>query len=167
MEITQELLHRLFRYDKDSGHLIWREPLHSTSRPPLGERAGCVKKCCGYRDIKIDGKPYKAHRLVWMYHFGEWPRGELDHVNLVKDDNRIENLRLATRSQNCANKRGLVGLKGVHLRYVRSDGSRRWVGMIKVSGRQRFLGYFDCPAAAACAYQIAADEEFGPFARHG
>lgn len=57
----------------------------------------------GYKIIKIKRQQYKAHRLVYAIHFGCFPKGELDHINRIRDDNRIENLRLATREMNVRN----------------------------------------------------------------
>jgi hypothetical protein len=94
---------------------------------------------------------------------GEWPKEELDHINLVKGDDRWENLREAKHVENMRNLRGksngIVGLKGV--------GPKRdkYRARIKIEGKEISLGSFDCPAAASFAYQISADKNFGEFAR--
>jgi hypothetical protein len=68
----------------------------------------------GYRLIGVDGRWHKAHRLAWLYMTGSWPREQIDHINLIKNDNRFENLREATQTQNHANTRARRrGLKGI------------------------------------------------------
>jgi hypothetical protein len=104
-----------------------------------------------------------AHRVAWLYMTGEWPSECVDHINGDKLDNRWCNLRAATHTQNnqsSFDKKNSLGLRGVtkHFR----GGFR---ATIKVSGKQRSLGYFRCPAAAHFAYIVAADdlfEEFSP-----
>ena len=62
----------------------------------IGNPAGKVNKSHGYREIRIDGKTYKEHRLIWFWYYGEMPLNEVDHINRIRTDNRIENLREAT-----------------------------------------------------------------------
>jgi len=98
----------------------------------------------GYLIIKIKGRKYKAHRLVYAFHFGEFPPGELDHINRVRDDNRIENLRNATRFQNVRNSVIEVnpdtGVRGVHFdRYTKGLKSRYTTKLGKKTYRFRTL----------------------------
>lgn len=119
----------------------------------------------GYVHVRINGRLYRAHRLAWLWTTGEWPSGLLDHVNGDPTDNRFENLRLATDSQNGANrgpnKNNKVNLKGV----CWAKRERRWRATITVQRKQSCLGYYTCPAAAHFAYIIAADRCFGEFSR--
>ncbi|MCR1833101.1 HNH endonuclease [Oceanobacillus caeni] len=90
----------------------------------------------GYLIIKIKGKQFKAHRIVYAMHYGYFPDGELDHINRVRDDNRIENLRLATRKENTLNtnrkpneQTGVVGVyidktKGLKKKYATKLGGK-------------------------------------------
>jgi len=97
--ITQKLLQEKFEY-KD-GNLIYK--IVSSKRKKIGDIAGTPNK--GYIEIQIDGKKNQAHRLIYIYHNGEIPDGfEIDHINNLRYDNRIENLRLLTHSQNCKNR---------------------------------------------------------------
>jgi len=108
---------------------------------------------------------FSAHKLVWLYVTGEWPTADIDHINMNTSDNRMENLRLATKSQNAANRRvtraSKSKLKGVSW----SKAADKWVGQICVDNNRLYLGVFDCPAAAHLAYVVASDKHFGVFAR--
>ena len=118
-----------------------------------------------YITIVVDGKHYRAHRLAWFYVHGKWPTKHLDHANGDPSDNRISNLREATRSQNMANARkprnNTSGLKGVSRR---SDG-KKWVAQIMVRGVKFHLGSFDRPEDAHAVYCKAAAIHQGAFAR--
>lgn len=117
----------------------------------------------GYLLIKFDGRNISAHRLAWLIHYGQFPDGNLDHVNGQKKDNRISNLRVATYQQNNANRRGwknsTSGIKGVGIK------NGRWMAQITVDRKNKHLGYFDTKEQAAKAYAIAAAANFGEFAR--
>lgn len=114
-----------------------------------------------YSYIRVDRTSYLAHRLAWLITYGEWPVGDIDHINGNKQDNRIANLRLATRSQNCANTRcrSKVGLKGV----VKIK--NRYRAQITVKRKPVYLGLFDTPADAHRAYVAAANAAFGEYSR--
>jgi hypothetical protein len=90
----------------ETGRICWTM---RKKRVEAGRVAGVIKRGPhsqggGYRIICIDQKQYRAHHLVWVWVYGEWPSVEIDHINGNRDDNRIENLRLATASQNRTNK---------------------------------------------------------------
>src|ERR1035438_8105715 len=99
--ITTHRLRQLFDYDAETGELIRKVALSRSSK--VGEVAGFVGTN-GYRYASVDGKTYPLHRLVWIWH-GLNPLAEPDHKNTNPSDNRIENLRPATRSQNMQNRR--------------------------------------------------------------
>jgi hypothetical protein len=132
-------------------------------------RAGLITAAVdsnGHIQIRVDKKRYRAHRLAWFYMTGCWPAAQIDHINGIRADNRWENLREATNTQNVINGKlrddNPTGFKGVTLD---SEGRRKWRARITVDGKQRFLGYFDTPEAAAEAYKAAAVAAFGQFAR--
>lgn len=129
-----------------------------------GKRAGYLRPD-GYRSVASGGKNYLEHRVVWFLCTGSHPDGPIDHVNLIKSDNRFENLRLCTLSENQANravtKRSTSGLKGVYWH----NKDKRWWAKIQVRGKASYLGQFDTPEEAHRAYMIAAEEAFGEFSR--
>lgn len=113
--------------------------------------------------ISLDGRLYLSHRLAWLYAFGEWPPDQIDHVNGVREDNRLCNLRKASNAENMQNQRrakpgNKSGLLGA--RFNRRDG--RWRSDITTSGKRVFLGQFDTAQEAHRAY-LAAKAEAHPF----
>jgi hypothetical protein len=128
-----------------------------------GSVAGSVNSR-GYRGIKINGRQYQSSRLAFLYMRGEWPSGEIDHKNRDRLDNRFDNLRESSRSQNMANKdKRSDNTSGVHGVYWRSAAGR-WLATIQVAGKRRHVGQFSNKYAAARAYDKAALEAWGEFA---
>lgn len=159
--LTIERLRQILRYDPETG--IWTWLVRKNNRLKAGGRAG--SNAGRYWMIKIDGKSYTAHHLAFFYMEGRWPKDELDHEDTNTFNNAWKNLREATRSQNCANRRlhknNTSGFKGVIWHKQR----QRWAAQIKRNGTTKHLGFFDTPELAASAYAIAAQETFGQFAR--
>lgn len=164
MRLTAERLRELLAYDPATGIFVWKRradvPARWNSRY-AGTIAGTISR--GYVRISIDDRSHQAHRLAWLWSYGRWPAGELDHKNCVGDDNRLSNLRPASRSQNIANSRSRSagGLKGTYFNKKRG----RWQARISVNGRDFHLGCFGAPDAAHAAYAAAAIRHFGEFAR--
>jgi hypothetical protein len=154
-DITQDLLRQFFSYREDGNLIVIKKRLYSDK---IGCPAGYIKKKDGYRYICLFGKKRLAHRLVFMYHKGFVPK-EIDHINRIKSDNRIENLRASTRSQNMANKTKKSGFlskyKGVT---ISSDGK------YQVTVKREYIGVFENEIDAAKAYDKVAKELFGEFA---
>jgi len=110
----------------------------------------------------VDSQFYYGHRLAWWLHYGKWPTGEIDHINGNKSDNRIVNLRLATRGQNVDNrKKHRTGPKGA-FRFKRGP---KWTAQIRHDGVKYHLGVFDDERIAHEAYCEAARRLKGEFAR--
>lgn len=160
--LTHDLLRQLLHYDEATGAFTW---LVSRQRVKAGDAARPKCNAQGYKDIKIGGKLYAAHRLAWLYTRGCWPDGQVDHINGDRGDNRACNLRLATNRQNQQNQKkrsdNSSGLKGVSWNSAR----RKWIAQIKVAGEKKYLGGFDTAAEAHSAYVSAANAAFGEFAR--
>ena len=116
--------------------------------------------------MMVDRVVYRAHHLAWFYVHGFFPFSDMDHVNGNPSDNRIKNLRLATRSQNCSNsklrKDNGYGVKGVTLRQ-----NGRWIAQIQVAKKKFYLGSFGTAEAAHRRYHEAARELHGAFANTG
>src|SRR4051812_32087311 len=96
--LTQARLQQVLRYNRRTGVFYWRAPIRAVRGSPAGAR-----NSWGYWQTRIDGKQYKNHRLAWLYVYGCFPNGRLDHKNRNNSDNRISNLRVATPGQNRAN----------------------------------------------------------------
>lgn len=173
--MDQKLVKNLLRYDSDTGHFYWLErPLSMFSDVKMrlrncnawntkfaGVRAGYVSGG-GYRYIMHMGKLHKEHRLAWLYVYGNFPVGSVDHIDGNRMNNRISNLRLANNSQNSINSvvvRGASGCRGIH--WVAHAG--KWRARIKINGRQVHIGYYSTKEAAAAAYADKVEEVFGEF----
>jgi hypothetical protein len=143
-------------YDQDTGHLTWLKPLRWRGRV-----AGTRNR--GYIVIWVKGRQWRAHRLVWAMHFGEWPPEQIDHINGDKADNRIANLRLATNKQNQANqgprRDNTSGMKGVSW----CEARRKWKAEIVVQGRYIYLGRFNSRISAFAARLEAEKIHHGKF----
>ena len=148
--ISQDELKQWLSYDKESGVFTW---IKSYNNQRLNKAAGSLDKD-GYVVIKIKGKQYRAHNLAWLYVYGMFPRVILDHIDMVKDNNRIDNLREVTHAENSQHKVKALstnkscGLLGVSL-HKRVN---RYRARIMTEGRRIMLGYFDCPKEAHEAY---------------
>lgn len=155
--VTGAKLKECFCYYPDTGDFI---RLTRLGRWGAGTNAGSLH-VQGYIIISIDKQLYKAHRLAWLYVHGEWPTHgfDIDHINGNRADNRITNLRLATRSQNNANSKtrrdNISGSRGVS----RWHRDHRWRATIN----GRHLGLYETKQEAQEAYSIAARQEFGDF----
>lgn len=164
--MTAERLREILKYDPSTGVFSWRVKFSRTSA--IGCVAGAVYMN-GRRYITIATQRYFAHRLAWLYVHGRWPNAQIDHKNMNRDDNRIENLREATNQQNIANRRvlpsNLLGIKGVGISSDRKRKPQRYRARIRVNDRLIHLGYFSTPELASAAYAEAAVKYFGEFAR--
>jgi len=99
MNLTREYLKSVLSYD--DGSLFWKNP--QSNRVKAGERAGTYVKTIGYRRVYVKGVPYLEHRLIYMYHHGYLPT-YLDHIDMNKLNNRIDNLRETNHSLNGHNQ---------------------------------------------------------------
>ena len=129
----------------------------------IGAQAGCVDNSTGYVRIHINGRLYYAHRLAWLYTHGRWPVEHVDHVNGVRADNRLCNLREATRTQNNRNSglsiRNTSGERGVDYH------KGRWRARVYMAGKTICLGEFADLDEAIAARRAAVRFYHGEFAR--
>lgn len=146
-----EYVSSLYRYDPDTGFIYNQR----------GERRG--GKSGGYIMIWLDGRNYYAHRIAWLLTHKRWPSCHIDHVNGDRSDNRLQNLRDATRQQNMQNRRRFnnnkLGVKGV----IKTHG--RYRAQLWRDGRFVLSKTFATIEEAAAAYRHASLEYFGVFAR--
>lgn len=172
IDLTYDRARELLAYDPETGALRWRvdhfAPDGRRVRRSAGMVAGTVVGAHRrnlYRHIKIDRRHYKAHRLAWLLVTGSWPEIDIDHRDGDGLNNSWINLREATDSENCANRRlsrrSRSGVKGVSW----DASSRKWKATIMAEGKNRHLGVFVEKADAAAAYEAAAIQHFGEFAR--
>lgn len=134
----------------------------------LFSRAGRVigaKRPDGYIVVRFWGRVMLAHRVAWFICYGSWPANDIDHINGNRSDNRICNLRLATRAQNIAYKahRNCNGFKGVS-KHSNHNRKKRYGATIHPNGKSIFLGWFETAEDAGRAYAAAAEKHYGEFA---
>ena len=149
MSITTKELRELFDYS--DGNLIWRVDKHRSKK---GTIAGS-KDTKGYMQIKINQKVYRLHRLIWLWHGKELPE-QLDHIDRNPLNNRIENLRAATQSQNQWNTtKADNGGVSFH------KASNKWRARIKIDNKEIYLGIFPTTEEARMVRQEAARRRWG------
>lgn len=171
------LLQQRVAYNPETGELTWKPCGVELFKNHAGwarwhtkfANKPVLKRSRGYVvvTVTVEGKEQyiMGHRLAWAFVTGEWPEKEIDHINTEKADNRFCNLREATNRENSTNK-GLSiantsGIKGVYL--LKRTG--RWHARIKKDKVMRHLGYFETAAQAEYAYNMAAIQLHGEFAR--
>ena len=162
--VPVERLRYVFIYDPLTGILTHR--IDRGQRARAGKEAGGMGHA-GYRLVSVDGVVLLAHRIAWAIHTGMWPEGHIDHINGVKSDNRICNLRVASNAENLRNQRKRVsnssGVKGVSW----NKQKQKWTAQIGIDGKDKYLGSFDNLNEAASCYQKAATELHKSFANFG
>jgi hypothetical protein len=164
-----EKLKSLLDYESDTGLFKWKMRAVAAREDKIfnsrfaGKTAGTINGH-GYVQINVSGRLHKAHRLAWLFAHGSCP-SLIDHINRDKTDNRICNLREATKAQNAVNSgataRSKTGVKGVSW----SDKENKWIAYIRVDGRSKRIGGFKDISAAASAYRSHSISLHGDFAR--
>lgn len=164
-----DYLRKRLRYEPETGKLFW---LDYEGMPPMwrsrwaGKEAFTYLVDKGYRVGKLDGVLFLAHRVAYAIHHGESPDDQIDHINGVKDDNRIGNLRVVSHQENHRNKPmrsdNTSGITGV----VWDKTKRKWRAQIKMNGRGVTLGYFETLDEAA-AVRKETSAKYGFTERHG
>ncbi len=165
MRITQERVRYLFDYNKETGELLYK--VRASNRVQVGDAAGWKsKKNKDKIYVSIDYKIHIASRIIWLWYYGEPVPDLIDHKDYNPSNNRIENLRAATKSQNMANqgiaKHNTSGIKGVG--FMKHTG--KWRAYIQHQSKFYHLGSFDTMEEAVAARSAAAERMQGEFARH-
>ena len=173
-QMTQDYLKLLLSYDEKTGVFTWRVRPIATfadrrgsltwNKRYAGNVAGSPDNK-GYLRINFGGMKYKSHRLAWLYVYGEWPE-TIDHINGVKSDNRIENLRDVSFKENMRNRpmtsKNQTGANGVELR----KGRKKYISSISINRKWIYLGSFDSLADAEIA-RVNANKLYGFHENHG
>lgn len=152
--ITQSELKKLVKYNKTTGLMTWAINMRK-NQVPAGKIVGSLNDS-GYMRTKINGKDYLCHRLIWLYVHGKWPENLIDHINGIKTDNRIKNLREANHKQNLSNvhkpsSRNKTGYLGVS--YIVRD--KIFMACIGVNLKTYNLGSYKTAKEASYAYLAA------------
>lgn len=151
------------RYDCMEGRLYWKKS--HRNHVIVNSECGCISKA-GYRVLRIEGKLYRTHRIIFLIENGRMPK-IIDHIDRNKLNNKITNLREVTVSQNGMNRgktrNNLSGYKGVY----RNARDNKFVAQIYVNGNHIYLGYTDTPEEAYELYKEAAQRYHGKFSNIG
>lgn len=180
-ELTYDEISKLLKYDPETGRLFWRKRspdqftggrqtaqhnCNAWNGKHAGQEALTADDGHGYRQGAIFDQKYQAHRVIWLLANREWPANKIDHINGIRDDNRLANLRSVTDTENCKNSRirsdNTSGVIGV----CWSKSSRKWHAQIYLGKRKTHIGYFTDLAQAIKARK-AAEVEFGYHPNHG
>lgn len=176
-ELTQARARSLFNYNPGTGELTWRDRPREDFATQRGWRVfqtQCAGKVASakavmgantYLVVRFDGRLHLQHHVIWVYMTGEELECLIDHQDGDGTNNRWDNIRPATYSQNHANRkyqgRTVSGLKGAF--YDKKN--KRWESRIGLNGKTKFIGRFDTAEDAHNAYMAAAREHYGKFAR--
>lgn len=163
--LTQEILKEHFRYEAITGHFFWAKQSRFKQRnltQPLSmcDKDGYIVVCT---TLSGKSKNYRVHRLIWMYVHGQINH-EIDHINGIRNDNRLCNLREVTHQQNMMNRRAhkSENLRGI---YKAKGKTPSWAAAINCNGKRYYLGAYKTPEEANLAYEKARAELFKEFAR--
>ncbi len=160
--LTYEDLNELMEYLPVTGVLRWKEHVH---KKRAGKLVGNLS-AGGYVELQCKRHRLYGHRVAWLLVHGEWPKGQLDHINGVRDDNRMENLRDVTNQENHKNQKkhkdNSSGVTGVYW----NKRAEKWQAYICVNGRQIYLGVHKYLVDAETARKEA-EVEHGYHKNHG
>lgn len=149
--LTQAKLLELFQYDEASGALIWKidkgRAIAGTTVTTLDGK--------GYRQVGVDGKKYRVHRVIWMMKTGNWPSTQIDHRDRVKTNNAWGNLLPKTAVENKHNTGAHRDNTSGYVGVTWSAHRKKWVAQLAVNGKNLNLGGFSSALEAATAYQAA------------
>lgn len=163
-ELTQEQLKFALSYDAQSGVFTWDNSLSQNIN--RGDVANCTNNRTKYKVLGLNNKRYLQHRLAWLYVYGEFPCGQIDHINGIRDDNRISNLRVVTAQENLKNQRMRVtntsGFTGVNW----DKRAGKWKSQIDFNKKRIYIGTFSTIIDAVAA-RMKANIKYGFHKNHG
>ena len=156
-ELTQNELTKVMNYDPETGVFTWLKNMSSRAR--VGYVAGSMLDN-GYIQIRISYRYYLAHRLAWMITHNKWPDNYIDHINGIKTDNRICNLRDVTHQENGRNRKissnntsGITGVSWINK-------NKSWQAGIKIDRKVKYL-YSGKDFFQACCARKSAEAKYG------
>lgn len=161
--LTQEYLKSCIKYNPKTGVFVW------IKCAAHGVKAGDVcgsQDGGGYLKIWMKGRKYYAHRLAWLYTHGEFPKNQIDHINGVRDDNRISNLRDVSGKQNMRNAPLASNNTSGHTGVRMDKRSGKWLARIKVNKKDIHLGAYSDINNAISA-RSKAEKDYGFHPNHG
>jgi len=140
--IITENAAQLFTYDPETGVVRWKNDMRKGGIK-AGTEAGYLR-ADGYVEIRLGKRPFMAHRAAWFLHYGELPDCQLDHINRVRNDNRISNLRAASENTFHNNQNRAIGKNNTSgaIGVLWYAPKKRWIARIKVKGHNKYLGMF-------------------------
>jgi hypothetical protein len=163
IEPTQEQLRYLFEYNTD-GYLVWKALTPNNKTKLIGKIAG-TDNGAGYIQVSINKVRHVLHRLIWIYHNGNIQKGlEIDHRDVNNRNNKIDNLRVCTRSQGTSNRRKQSNQTSRYKGVSWSKEAKKWRAQITINYRFIHLGMFNTEEEAYTSYCKAAKEYHGEFA---
>lgn len=156
---SQELIKSIFDYN--NGHLYWK--IKYSRKVIVGKQAGYRNPKDNREVICLSGNMFFTYRLIFFYFNGWWPE-EIDHADRNPANNKIENLRPATRSQNKINRRSRIGSSSKYLGVNFDKRSKKWVSRIRINGKSTQIGSFKEENLAALTWNRFAVKYYGEFA---
>ena len=130
----------------------WKVP--TATQIKVGRQFGTYDRY-GYRRGALKGKIYQEHKLIWLYYYGEWPTLQVDHLNGIRDDNRVENLRIVTNQENQFNRKSVKGSSSKYKGVSWYKPYGKWLVNYTLNRKKYFVGYFEDEVEAAKAYDQA------------
>lgn len=172
-QIDPALLRKLLRYDPETGKLFWLRRTaeidprcnHFNAQFAGKEALYGSSSSSGYRQGAIFNRQYLAHRVIWALVYGEWPTC-IDHINGVRTDNRLSNLRSVTKRENALNQRRRAKSSSNVIGVYWVSHANKWRAEIKESSRRVHLGYFTKLEDAKAARKVA-EQRLGYHPNHG
>ena len=167
-KVTQEFVRSVIEYNKETGSVVWLDTERNRKLNALKclHKAGSLSPDSGYTCISFDSTRYQMHRVIWLYVTGSWPKGQIDHINGRRSDNRWCNLRDVTHQNNgkntklrSNNKSGLMGV-------CWAARELRWGSFITDDKKPKHIGFFVDFFEACCARK-SAEIKYGFHENHG
>ena len=165
--LSQPRLKEILEYQCETGDFIWK--YRTSNRIKINDIAGCkhtTKDGKTYILIRIDSVLYSAHRLAWFYVYGNWPLNEIDHIDGNGTNNKLNNLREATREINSKNIRLRTDNKTGHSGINWREDLRKWRVSISIGGKLKYYGCYKHKVDAVIARKMA-EYENGFHLNHG